>query len=400
MMKATNSSADSTAAGRVSSRAAGTPRPRSRAPAARGRPWARRLREQLVGADGADALGRVGQLEDARDRSRRRRRAAARRDRPRRPTSAMRIHPRSVAESTLSDGGRARRAVGRVPAVNDRLVWIDCEMTGLDLGADALIEVAALVTDFDLNVLGDGVDVVIKPPAGGARPDGRLRARRCTRRPGCSRSSTPASPSRRPSSRCSPTSRSTAPTAAARRWPATPSPPTARSWPATCRTLEAFLHYRIVDVSSIKELSRRWYPRAYFDAPAKRGNHRALADIQESIEELRYYRAAVFVPPPGPDSDDARRHWPRSTAASLTGRAADPTIRLRTGTLIAASASPAVSARSRHDCRGSHLVGVAQLVERRVVVADVAGSSPVVHPRQHRQHQRALAAGGRPLPCR
>jgi oligoribonuclease len=71
-------------------------------------------------------------------------------------------------------------------------------------------------------------------------------------------------------------------------------------------TLESFLHYRIVDVSSIKELSRRWYPRAYFNAPAKTGNHRALADIQESIEELRYYRAAVFVPPPGPDSTTAK----------------------------------------------------------------------------------------------
>ena len=70
--------------------------------------------------------------------------------------------------------------------------------------------------------------------------------------------------------------------------------------------LEAFLHYRIVDVSSIKELARRWFPRAYFQAPTKRGNHRALADIQESIEELRYYREAVFVAPPGPDSDTAK----------------------------------------------------------------------------------------------
>ena len=76
----------------------------------------------------------------------------------------------------------------------------------------------------------------------------------------------------------------------------------ARDMPA----LESFLHYRIVDVSSIKELSRRWYPRAYFAAPTKRGNHRALADIQESIEELRYYREAVFVPQPGPDSASAK----------------------------------------------------------------------------------------------
>jgi oligoribonuclease len=71
--------------------------------------------------------------------------------------------------------------------------------------------------------------------------------------------------------------------------------------------LEQFLHYRIVDVSSIKELARRWYPRAYYNAPAKSGNHRALADIRESIEELRYYRETVFVPAPGPDSAAAKR---------------------------------------------------------------------------------------------
>jgi oligoribonuclease len=82
--------------------------------------------------------------------------------------------------------------------------------------------------------------------------------------------------------------------------------------------LETFLHYRVVDVSSIKELARRWYPRAYFNAPAKRGNHRALADIQESIEELRYYRAAVFVPAPGPGSADAKE-LAQQHEGSLTG---------------------------------------------------------------------------------
>src|SRR5690606_32072013 len=91
--------------------------------------------------------------------------------------------------------------------------------------------------------------------------------------------------------------------------------------------LEGHLHYRNIDVSSIKELSRRWFPRAYFQAPEKRGNHRALADIQESIEELRYYREAVFVPPPGPDSVTAREIAARH-AGSLTGlsgeAAADP----------------------------------------------------------------------------
>jgi oligoribonuclease len=88
-------------------------------------------------------------------------------------------------------------------------------------------------------------------------------------------------------------------------------------------TLEAFLHYRNVDVSSIKELSRRWYPRAYFQSPAKRGNHRALADIQESIEELRYYREAIFVPPPGPDTETARAIAARH-GGSLTGLGPPP----------------------------------------------------------------------------
>ncbi len=88
--------------------------------------------------------------------------------------------------------------------------------------------------------------------------------------------------------------------------------------------LDTFLHYRIVDVSSIKELARRWYPRAYFGAPTKRGNHRALADIQESIEELRYYRDTVFVPLPGPDSEAAKvaaeRHGGSITGLAPTGR--------------------------------------------------------------------------------
>ena len=95
-------------------------------------------------------------------------------------------------------------------------------------------------------------------------------------------------------------------------------PPTVRSSPATCPGWRPFLHYRNVDVSSIKELARRWYPRAYFNAPAKAGGHRALADIQESIEELRFYREAVFVPQPGPDSEEARRS-PRCTRAPSPG---------------------------------------------------------------------------------
>ena len=110
-----------------------------------------------------------------------------------------------------------------------------------------------------------------------------------------------------PRSRSWPMSASMSRSPARPRCAATRSAPTAASSPGTCPTLESYLHYRIVDVSSIKELARRWYPRAYFNSPEKNGNHRALADIRESIAELRYYREAVFVPQPGPDSDTAKK---------------------------------------------------------------------------------------------
>jgi oligoribonuclease len=205
--------------------------------------------------------------------------------------------------------------------VNERLVWIDCEMTGLDLGADALVEVAALVTDFDLNVLGAGVDLIIKPPAE-ALDQMTDFVREMHDRSGLLREldfgiSLDEAEERvlaYVEEHCPEGSR----------------PPLAGNTVATDRaflardmpTLETFLHYRIVDVSSIKELSRRWFPRAYFQAPPKRGNHRALADIQESIEELRYYREAVFVPSPGPESDVARAIALRHGGA-LTGLTAD-----------------------------------------------------------------------------
>ena len=262
--------------------------------------------------------------------------------------------------------------------MNDRLVWIDCEMTGLDLAADALIEVAALVTDFDLNVLGDGIDLVIKPPAEALEQMDAYVRDDARDAPGCWTSSTPGSPSRDAEAQVLAYISSTAPTAAGRRWPATPSPPTGSFLARDMPTLEAFLHYRIVDVSSIKELSRRWFPRAYFHAPAKRGNHRALADIQESIEELRYYREAVFVPPPGPDSDTAKglaaKHGGALTGLGLTAAADDDSRFGGRGR----SPSRLLSGPGRR--RRGRMVGIAQLVERRVVVADVAGSSPVTHP--------------------
>ena len=202
--------------------------------------------------------------------------------------------------------------------MNERLVWIDCEMTGLDVVADALIEVAALVTDFDLNVLGEGIDLVVKPPAEAlAQMNDFVRTMHETSGllaeldQGITLGEAEEQVLDYVKEHCGENSR----------------PPLAGNTVATDRTflardmpaLEGFLHYRIVDVSSIKELSRRWYPRAYFQAPTKRGNHRALADIQESIEELRYYREAVFVPPPGPDSEAARAIAARHGGA-LTGR--------------------------------------------------------------------------------
>ena len=190
--------------------------------------------------------------------------------------------------------------------MNERLVWIDCEMTGLDLRADALIEVAALVTDFDLNVIGDGIDVVIKPPdeALGQMDD-------FVRNMHTSSGLLEELPGGVPLDEAE----AQVLAYIEEHCPAGSRPPLAGNTVATDRAflardmakLESFLHYRIVDVSSIKELARRWYPRAYFSAPAKSGNHRALADIQESIEELRYYRAAVFVPQPGPDAETAKR---------------------------------------------------------------------------------------------
>jgi oligoribonuclease len=189
--------------------------------------------------------------------------------------------------------------------VNDRLVWIDCEMTGLDIERDALVEIACLVTDAELNLLDDGVDLIIKPPAEAlaAMPDvvremhtasgllaelpygipvseaaelvlGYVRGhvREARKVPLCGNS------------------------IATDRWFI------ARDMPE----LDAYLHYRMIDVSSIKELARRWFPRAYFSSPIKHGGHRALADIRESVQELRYYRDAVFVPQPGPDSATAR----------------------------------------------------------------------------------------------
>jgi oligoribonuclease len=207
---------------------------------------------------------------------------------------------------------------------NDRIVWIDCEMTGLDLGADALVEVAAVVTDSELTVLGEGIDIIVRPPdealeqmndfvrdmhtgsglidelaAGTTLADAEAQVldylRTYVPEPGKA--------------------------------------PLGGNSVATdkmflerdMKDLVAHLHYRIIDVSSIKELARRWYPRVYFASPTKNGGHRALADILESIDELRYYRSALFVPQPGPDTQTARSIAAEIAQDSVSGTLSVPT---------------------------------------------------------------------------
>ena len=197
--------------------------------------------------------------------------------------------------------------------MNDVLVWIDCEMTGLDLRSDALIEVALLITDAELTVISDGLDVVIKPPqeALDHMPDvvremhtvsGLL--------------------DELPHGITLAEAEDQLLTVVRQFAPEPRKVPLCGNSIATDRgfiardlaALDNHLHYRMIDVSSIKELARRWYPRVYFASPEKKGGHRALADITESIEELRYYRQTVFVPQPGPGTDAAR-----AVAAKITG---------------------------------------------------------------------------------
>jgi len=190
--------------------------------------------------------------------------------------------------------------------VTDRLVWIDCEMTGLELGHDVLIEIAVLITDGELNVIDEGLDVIIHAE------DEQLDAM------------VPFVRDMHATSGLTDEVRaSTVTLAQAEKMvldyvkvhvPEARSAPLCGNSIATDRgfitrdmpDLDAHLHYRMIDVSSIKELARRWYPRVYFAQPTKGLAHRALADIHESVIELRYYRETVFVPAPGPTSDEAR----------------------------------------------------------------------------------------------
>jgi oligoribonuclease len=188
---------------------------------------------------------------------------------------------------------------------SERLVWIDCEMTGLDLSVDELVEVAVVITDYDLKPMDPGLSLVIRPdqsaldnmndvvrtmhtdsglieeiPHGMSLADAEFKVLEYIQR----------------------------------FVPATGTAPLAGNTIGTDRMflskymprVDGWLHYRSVDVSSIKELARRWFPRIYFNAPQKAGGHRALADILESIRELEYYRKAAFVAPPGPTTEEVQ----------------------------------------------------------------------------------------------
>ena len=189
--------------------------------------------------------------------------------------------------------------------ISENLVWIDCEMTGLNPEADCLVEVAVVITNSELEILDAGLDVVIKP-----RPDSWQNMNDFVRN------------MHTESGLINEVETGLELEAAEqvildyikKFVPNAKEAPLAGNTIGTDRmflnkympALDQHLHYRNIDVSSIKELTRRWYPRVYFQMPKKDGGHRALADILESIKELRYYRETVMVPAPGPTTEEAR----------------------------------------------------------------------------------------------
>jgi oligoribonuclease len=191
-------------------------------------------------------------------------------------------------------------------ATQDRLVWIDCEMTGLDLDSDQLVEIAAIVTEADLTEVDSGISLVIRPDDLSVLDDMVDVVREMHTNSGLLEEIPNGIPLADAQEQVLAYVRQHIPEA--RKAPlAGSSVYVDRGFLAKYMPeLDAHLHYRLIDVSSVKEIARRWYPRAYFASPEKNGNHRALGDIRESIAELRYYRDAVFVPQPGPDSESAR----------------------------------------------------------------------------------------------
>jgi oligoribonuclease len=175
------------------------------------------------------------------------------------------------------------------------LIWVDCEMTGLDLNKDVLLEIAVLVTDSELNILGEGIDLVIKASADQIASMNEFVTNMHTESGLITEIAAGVEVSEAEEAVMAYLEKYA---------PGAGKSPLAGNSVGTDRSfiardmplLNAYLHYRTIDVSSIKELARRWYPRVYFAAPKKTGNHRALGDIRDSIEELEYYRKAIFIP--------------------------------------------------------------------------------------------------------
>lgn len=189
---------------------------------------------------------------------------------------------------------------------NEYMVWIDCEMTGLNLDVDELVEVAVIITDSELKAVHEGFDIVIKPSQAALENMGEFVTNMHTSSGlieeiphGVSLEEAEAQVLAYINEHV----------------PEGQKPPMCGNSIGTDRAfvvrympeVDARLHYRNIDVSSLKELARRWYPRVYFNSPSKDGGHRALADIQESIRELDYYRQALLVAAPGPNSEDAAK---------------------------------------------------------------------------------------------
>lgn len=187
----------------------------------------------------------------------------------------------------------------------DYIVWVDCEMTGLDVQIDEICEIGVVVTDGELNVIDPGLQLVIKPSDGALANMGEFVTTMHTESGLINEIPNGISMQEAESKVLE----------YIKQWVAEErTAPLAGNSIGTDRMflnrqmpqLDKYLHYRNIDVSSLKELARRWYPRVYFQLPKKTGNHRALADILESIQELKYYRKAILVAEPGPDSETAK----------------------------------------------------------------------------------------------
>lgn len=190
-------------------------------------------------------------------------------------------------------------------SANDPLVWIDCEMTGLDLELDELIEIAVIVTDFNLEPFDSGIDLLIKPSPEALENMGDFVRQMHTNSGLLAELDNGLSIE----DACAQVMEYIK-----RFVPEAGKAPLAGNSVGTDKTflqkqmpqLVEYLHYRVVDVSSLKELSSRWYPRVYGMAPEKFGNHRALGDIQDSLNELRFYRAALFPTDEGPTAEQLK----------------------------------------------------------------------------------------------